>query len=154
MTPQLRAWIEAQKPSLVQAAEEYLNEAKIYLPKGGGGKGGKGGRGGGKRKDPRVSGSQLRNLLNVAQTERSVAVFRNFLRYQVGRGSRGWPDPASGEALESYVDRAIGKRSRSAAGQHGVDARELEAELLPLLLGYVIREFTYRCAQNGTSAHG
>lgn len=146
MSPELQAWIEEQKPELVEAAERYVAESEIYLPTPQDQK--KGGR---RSKDPRVTGSQLRNLLNVALTERSLAVLKNFLRYQVGRQ---WKDGKAGDLLEQLLLREIANRSQARGKAEGVSPREIEAALLPLLLGYIIREYTYRCKLAGTRSHG
>lgn len=146
MSPEIQAWIDAQKPQLVEAAERYVERSEIFRPTPR--KRQKGGRG---KKDPRVSSSQLRNLLNVALTERSLPVLKNFLRYQVGRQ---WEDPKAGELMEQLLLDEVAKRSRGAGEGHGVEPRELEAALLPLLLGYVIREYTYRCKLEGTRSDG
>jgi hypothetical protein len=143
MSPEVQAWIEAQKPELVAAAERYVESSQLSLQAP-------------NRRDrrARVSMSQLRNLLNIAQTERSLAVFKNFLRYQVGRKSRGWEDQAAGELLEQLLLAEVAARSQGGGEAHGVEPRHLEAALLPLLIGYIIREYTYRCAQHGTSTDG
>lgn len=139
MKPEALSWIEQQKPDLVAAAEVYLEEHQIYKP--------------GKRKDkPRISGSQLRNLLNAAQAESSLAVLINFLRYQVGRGNKGWPDRRSGSALEALLKDKVGGLAGNGAKAHEADRYGLEARLAALLLGYVIREYTFRCRQEGTSS--
>ena len=150
MSPEVQAWIEEQKPALVQAAEEYVEKSQIYLPAPPRGK-----RPTGKKaKQARVSSSQLRNLLNIAQTERSLAVFRNFLRYQVGKRSSAWRDPVAADLLEQVVDSEISNRAASGVKAPDLTTRELEASLLLLLVGYIIREYTYQCRKHGTSSDG
>lgn len=145
MSRQTQAWIEAQKPELVEAAERYVQESEIFRPTP------REQQRGRKKKDPRVTPSQLQNLLNVALTERSLAVLRNFIRYQVGRH---WEDAAAGELLEKLLLDEVAQRSQRDSESLGVKPRELEAALLPLLLGYVIREHTYRCKLEGTRSDG
>ncbi len=140
MSPEQQSWIEAQKPELVAAAERYVAESEIYLPMP-------------QRRDrkARVTMSQLRNLLNVALSERSLPVLKNFLRYQIGRQ---WDDSRAGALLEEYLLREVGERSRAGQEARGGEVRELEAALLPLLLGFVIREYTYHCKLKGTRSDG
>ena len=76
MSPELQAWIEEQKPDLVEAAKRYVNKSSICFKQTG------------QDNEPQVSSSQLRNLLNVAQSERSLKVLVNFLRYQISRGQK------------------------------------------------------------------
>jgi hypothetical protein len=146
MSPELQTWIEEQKPELVEAAERYVERSKIFLPPEADPR-----RGGRPDKNARVSGSQLRNLLNVALTERSLAVLRNFLRYQVGRQ---WKDGKAGAALEELLAREIAERTASRMDAATGERREVEAALLPLLLGFVIREYTYQCRRHGTRSDG
>jgi hypothetical protein len=140
MNPETLKWIEERKPDLVKAAESYLDspDGRIYLPQ--------------ERepKRPRVAGSQLRNLLSAAQSGSSLSVLINLLRYQIGRDSRGWGrgEQISGDALIQVLSREVSGRSGEvdAAERHAVESR-----LAALLLGYLIREFTYRCKINGTT---
>ncbi len=139
MNAETLAWIEGRKPELVHAAEEYVQKNEIFKAAGHGRK-------------ARVSASQLRNLLNATQAESSLAVLINFLRYQVGRGRQGWQDTASGLALEALLKEKVGALGE--AGEQKLeeaDRHALEARLAALLLGYVIREYTFRCQQEGTS---
>jgi hypothetical protein len=156
MNPDIQAWIDEQKPELVKAAEEFVEESKIchpMPPPPSHGKKGASSTPTGRPGKPkaRVSSSQLRNLLSVAQSERSLAVFRNFLRYQVGRKSKAWQDSEAGDLLEQTVEREVASRGKPGEEKVGVPAQSLAGELLPLLIGYVIREYTYRCRQLGTS---
>lgn len=147
MTPEDLGWVDRQQPKLVGWAETYVADAKIHEPQDE--------RRGNK---PKVSGSQLRNLLNSATQGSSLAVLRNFLRYQIGRGGKGWGDEPSGEALLSILDEKIGPLCRGrhtdqeaesgeAQGQHRI---ELEADVASKFFGFVIREYTYRCKLAGT----
>lgn len=135
MSLSLRAFIEKRSPHLVQVAEEFLQQHKIYLPAG----------------KPVVSGTQLRNLLAAAQSGSPVAVLRNFLHYQMGRDqrSRAWADSASGHALIGLLEKEVAK---PVADQVGAATTEdearfrLEAELASQLLGFLHREYTYQAA--------
>jgi hypothetical protein len=143
MSPEVQAWIEGQKPDLVAAAEEYVDQSGIYVKKAG------------SDGEPMVSSAQLRNLLNVAQSERSLKVLVNFLRYQIGRGGRGWKHKSSGQGLETYLTgRVAGLCTDEDADRLHTARRELEALLAALFLGYVIREFTYVCGGREKQGHG
>lgn len=145
MNAETLTWIEDQKPDLVRSAESYVEEHKISEP-------GEDRRHGFPK--ARVSGSQLRNLLSAAQSEGSLAVLINFLRYQIGRGRQGWEDQVSGRGLETMLHKQVGQRIADAGDVTAGDPRQLESRLASLLLGYVIREYTYRCQLAGTSSHG
>lgn len=145
MNAETLTWIEDQKPDLVRSAEEYVKGFKLSEPR-------DVSRGRGFPK-ARVSGSQLRNLLSAAQSEGSLAVLINFLRYQIGRGRQGWEDQDSGRGLETLLEEQVGKRIADAGDKAGKKPRQAEARLAALLLGYIIRDYTYRCQLAGTSTH-
>lgn len=144
MKPETLGWIEDQEPELVRAAERYVAEFKIHEP---------GEESRGPRNKARVSGSQLRNLMNAAQSRASLAVLVNFLRYQIGRGRQGWEDEPSGMALGKLLEDEVGKRIETSAGVSGRDRYRLESRLAALLLGFVMREYTYRCREARTSSY-
>jgi hypothetical protein len=143
MTPEVLSWIDEQKPALVGAAERYIQDNPIYAPDPG--------RREARRPPARVSGSQLRNLVNAAQTGSPLAVMVNLLRYQIGRGGRGWKDKDSGQALERVLVSEVKTRAESAPGSDEGVRYAVESRLAALLLGYIVREFTYRCELAGTS---
>lgn len=109
---QLKA-IDFAKEDLVRAAERLLNEASVtQIPK-------------------RLFGdSQLRNLIAVAGETESPAVVANFIRYQMGRDSRGthWRRAHGGPSLG---DRFI----QEIEGEGGTIWRALENEELSHLEG-------------------
>jgi hypothetical protein len=151
-------WLDGLKPSLVSRAVAFLERNSIHSPKNPGGR------------QPIVTGSQIRNLLAAAQSGSPFAILVNFLRYQIGRGTRGWADAPSGEALalilapEKGSEPAAGKdgneEGRSLAALCAVQAGNrgrlmlylLEAQVAAQFLGFLIREYTYRCKLAGTSA--
>lgn len=142
MTPEILAWIERQKPALVGLAEGFLIQHRIYAPAPSEAH---------KQRPPaRVSGSQLRTLLNAAQSGSPVAVLVNLLHYQVGRGARGWDDKASGDALAVLLRDSVSALVK-ASGANGDGVFEVEARVSALLLGFVIREYTYCCKREGTN---
>lgn len=161
MNSQTLNWIEHQKAELVEAAEGFVTAAGIADPRPETkDKKPAPPRPGGKDNKPKakISGSQLRNLLSVAQSERSLAVLLNFLHYQMGR-AKGWPDLPSGEALYGLLREAVKKRIDEAVEEKafGADFRRpdrflLESRLSALLLGYIIREYTYQCKIAGTDS--
>lgn len=126
MSPELLKWIEEQKPALVGAAEGYIEDTAPH------------------RND--VSPSQLRNLLAAAQAGQSVALLRSLLRYQIGRSRNGWRHSASGEALLTLLaERVAAPLATFFPQTQGTPVMyAAEARLAALLLGYVVREFTYQ----------
>ncbi len=140
---ELQAWIEERKPELVAAAEGYVDQSGIYFKQTG------------RDGEPQVSGSQLRNLLGVVRSERSLKVLVNFLRYQIGRGRRGWEHRESGKHLEEVLTGRIASLcSDQEAARLDTSRRELEAALVSLFLGYVIREYTYVCGGHEKRNYG
>ena len=125
-------WIERQKPALVVQAEKYLEEHKIFE------------RVSNDQNEQIVSVSQLRNLLNAARTGEPLVVIQNYLRYQIGRGKKGWKNRPSGEALVGLLDSEVGKRIESLSEIDPVERFEVESRLAALLLGYIIRQYTYK----------
>jgi hypothetical protein len=149
MTREVLGWIERKKPTLVGWAEAYLDKNQIYKPKPSRERGNHGEPA--KQSTPVVSGSQLRNLLSAAQAGSSLAVLVNFLRYQIGRKDKGWPDRGSGEALEKLLREDLkGLAAQAEKVRADDDHFEVEPHLAAQLLGFIIREYTYRCAVAGT----
>ena len=146
MNSRTLTWIEEQKPDLVEWAESYVDQSRLFAatdrterrPHG--------------RKDPHVKTSQLRNLLNAAQAGSPLAVLLNFLRYQIGRGRQGWAHQPSGKQLETLLRDQLGPRCRDHADTLDApgDRHELESRMAAQLLGFIVREYTYRCAVEGT----
>lgn len=109
--------------------------------------------------------SQLRNLLNVATQEQSVAVTVNFVRYQIGREGGRWERELTGfghtvikdlqgrRVLNNQNDAAkLAELAQAvvnefrlrlpAADVNGVE-REAHVRLMHLYLGYLTRAFYY-----------
>jgi len=132
MNPQALAWIEDQKSNLVAAAIDNTPPGK-------------------------VTKSQLQTLLSVAHDE-PLDVLRSHLRYQMGR-KNAWKDWDAGVKILAMLDREVTKRYKSAiAAKHldTVDARDqraIQRRLAALLIGYVIREHTYRSALTKQQMH-
>jgi len=105
------------------------------------------------RSDTRLEESQLRNLVNVAISSRSVEVVINFIRYQIGRSGSVW-----GTGPNDFGHRVIGDlrgkvndlagKVIDVLGQEGIadaNARrdEVYVRLMQLYLGYLNRSFYY-----------
>lgn len=143
------AWLDSIKPDLVGRAENFLESHNISRPSEK------------NRKNPVVSGSQLRNLLAAAQSGSPFAVLVNFLRYQIGRGNRGWDDTSSGETLVLYLSAKEKSRDgreslamlcdEKARGYAPAHRYLLEAQVAAQFFGFLIREYTYRCKLEGTT---
>ena len=134
MNAETLQWIDEQKPALVLAARGYLQEHKIFEDRE-------------EKYDARVSSSQLRNLWNAAHSGSSLAVLTNFLRYQNGRGHRGWGDREAGEALETLLELEVGKRGGARLDAGSPQRYALEAQLAALFFGFLIHEYTYQRAK-------
>ena len=137
MNPETLTWIEKQKPTLVEWAEHYVKTSELHFPKNPG------------SSTARVSGSQLRNLLAAAQSGSSLSILLNFLRYQMGR-RQGWGHTDSGQQLEELLEKQLGPLCKKVPAEQGADAYELQAHLAAQLLGFIIRDYTYRCKLKGT----
>lgn len=100
-----RRAIDRCKEQLVPAAETLLNDAGVIdIPK------------------KRFGDSQLRNLIAVANETESPAVVTNFVRYQIGRDSRGhsWRFENGGKTLG---DRLIDDLAADSGAVRGALAR-------------------------------
>lgn len=141
------AWLERIKPELVSRAENFLETHRIFR------------KHEKNRNNPVVSGSQLRNLLAAAQSGSPFAILVNFLRYQIGRGGRGWDDTSSGRALVEYLSPQVPEGNKSLAilcnektrGYEPAHRYLLEAQVAAHFFGFLIREYTYRCKLEGTT---
>lgn len=158
MTPDTIAWIERQKPALVGWAETYVRESKLYLanendPEPDDAVLDDPGRRRRRRQRALVSASQLRNLLNAAQHGTSLKALVNFLRYQIGRGTGGWGHGRSARKLEKLILGELRQLCDAGAEEHAKgdgEIYQLEANLAAQLLGFIVREYTYRCELAGT----
>jgi hypothetical protein len=100
--------------------------------------------------------NQIRNVLNVAEESRSLAVVTNFIRYQLGRSQTGpaWRRNGFGvhvieqiESSEGLIARQAGavlERLRPKVGQVLPEmADEVRYELVRYYLGYLHRAYYY-----------
>ena len=160
MTPETMAWIEQQKPTLVVWAEDFVRSSKLYLnresdPEPDSSVLDDPNRNKRHRQSALVSSSQLRNLLNAAQQGTALRALVNFLRYQVGRGSSGWRHGSSAKKLEEMLLGKLKDLCAKGATDRATEDAEtyaLEAQMSAQLLGFIIREYTYRCELAGTKS--
>lgn len=133
MSPEMLKWIEERKPMLVGKAEEYVKQTQPHKADSGG---------------KAVTSSQLRNLLAAAQAGQSVPLLVNLLRYQMGRRNNAWAHTRSGEALLALLpEQASAPLAQRFPELTGTPASyAAQARVAALLLGYIVREFTY-CAK-------
>jgi hypothetical protein len=100
--------------------------------------------------------NQIRNVLNVAEESRSLAVVANFIRYQLGRSQTGpaWRKNGFGLQVIGQIeasDGIIAKQTQAALEraqervrgipQEAID--ELRYDLMCYYLGYLNRAFIY-----------
>jgi len=88
--------------------------------------------------------SQLRNVINVASSSRSVQVVLNFIKYQIGR-RKEWQHANFGECLLDRLIRlsSIAQQIASRLGVKGSE-EEIHLRLVELYLGYMNRYFKYK----------
>jgi len=100
--------------------------------------------------------NQIRNVLNVAEESRSLAVVTNFIRYQLGRSQTGpaWRKNGFGLQVIQQIETSDGiiaeqtqaalERAQERIGdvpQEALD--ELRYDLMRYYLGYLNRAFIY-----------
>jgi hypothetical protein len=100
--------------------------------------------------------NQIRNVLNVADESRSLAVVANFIRYQLGRSQTGpaWRKngfglrvieqiEASGGIIVQQTQAAVKRAAKRVAEipQEAID--ELRYDMMRYYLGYLNRAFIY-----------
>jgi hypothetical protein len=96
--------------------------------------------------------NQIRNVLNVADESRSLAVVTNFIRYQLGRSQTGpaWRHNGFGlrvieqiESPEGIVARQAERMLAQAGDVPSEKAAEVRYDLMRYYLGYLHRAFYY-----------
>lgn len=100
--------------------------------------------------------NQIRNVLNVAEESRSLAVVTNFIRYQLGRSQTGpaWRKNGFGLQVIQQIEGADGIVAKQAQAalerarergetipEEAID--ELRYDLMRYYLGYLNRAFIY-----------
>lgn len=88
--------------------------------------------------------SQLRNVINVASSSRSVPVVLNFIKYQIGRREE-WQHKKFGEYLLDRLIR-LSPTAQQIASRPEVKGseEEIHLRLVELYLGYMNRYFKYK----------
>ncbi|HWW75417.1 MAG TPA: hypothetical protein VNZ44_08475 [Pyrinomonadaceae bacterium] len=96
--------------------------------------------------------SQIRNLVNLAAASRSVEEVTNFIRYQIGRDTKGktWAHEGFGKAVIADIETGQVRKSLEAvvAQVSGADLVAVRSELIALYLGYMNRCFVYASKAN------
>jgi hypothetical protein len=91
--------------------------------------------------------SQIRNLVNLAAGSRSLEEVTNFIRYQIGRDTKGktWSHNGFGKAVIADIESGQVRKSLEVvvAGVPGADLVTIRSELIALYLGYLNRCFVY-----------
>ena len=141
LTVEHRQAIDLAKERLVLGAEAWLDELDDA-------------------RAPRLSHSQLRNLIAIAMETESPAVVTNYIRYQIGRAGRNdpWIKPESaggttgdrliGELETGTVQEALAMvegtlEKRGAATLDGETSRRARIELIRHFLGFASRYLKY-----------
>jgi hypothetical protein len=109
--------------------------------------------------------NQIRNAINVADESSSILVVTNFIRYQIGRSSRGKEWQYNGFGLRLVEDIEAGEvlqaakaAAKFAAGKIGPSADEealkdeAHLELTRYYLGYLNRAFIF-CTKTKETGH-
>lgn len=97
-----------------------------------------------------IEGSQLRNVMAVANTAPHPAVVVNFIRYQIGRSAtaKAWKDTGLGDAVIALIDVADHCELNKLAKQAVSEAKcgevfDVQMQMIRLLLGFMNRRFVY-----------
>ena len=96
--------IDRLKEELVPAAEAFLDEGQVI-----------------RLSKNKFGDSQLRNLIAIANETESPAVVLNFIRYQIGRDTRGqnWASSFGSKSPRSIADRRFGDGHRQESAGPG-----------------------------------
>lgn len=102
--------------------------------------------------------SQIRNLVNLAAASRSVEEVTNFIRYQIGRDTKGktWAHNGFGKAVIADIESGQVRKSLEAvvAEVSGADLVAVRSDLISLYLGYLNRCFVYASKTNDWTSFG
>ncbi|MCG3144838.1 MAG: hypothetical protein HONDAALG_02311 [Gammaproteobacteria bacterium] len=98
----------------------------------------------------RIAGSQIRNVMAVANTAPHPAVVTNFIRYQMGRSgapSNAWKNTKLGEAVITIIDGELQKLAKEIVSDVSdcKESKEIEMQMqmTRLLLGFMYRRYVY-----------
>ena len=96
--------------------------------------------------------SQIRNLVNLAATSRSVEEVTNFIRYQIGPDTKGktWSHNGFGKAVIDDIKTGQVRKALDVVVKKVPDAdlAAVYSELIALYLGYLNRCFIYASKAN------
>ncbi|HJQ31673.1 MAG TPA: hypothetical protein VJ866_05835 [Pyrinomonadaceae bacterium] len=91
--------------------------------------------------------SQVRNLVNLAAASKSVEEVTNFIRYQIGRDTKGktWGYNGFGKAVIADIETGQVRKALVAVFEKvpEADLVIVRSELIALYLGYLNRCFIY-----------
>jgi hypothetical protein len=124
---QIQKGIREAEDDLVIAIEERLNNKQSYGD---------------------LEDSQYRNLMHVADTTDSIAVIKNFLRYQLGRDKKwGTGKESLAEKIIDDIDNKLQKKAQEIVKKAKVNENEklrpVWLELTRRYLGYGSRHLKY-----------
>lgn len=133
--------MSAQLPSAIK--KELVSKAEAIAEKATGGEKAKG-----KRAEGQVA--QLRNMIQVTQTEGEVAVLANFIRYQAGRkATSAFWQPIEADVVAVLRDVEKDSRLEDAALKH---------RAIQHFFGYLVRHYVYLTREDarpeGSAGHG
>ncbi|KRT34764.1 hypothetical protein [Acetomicrobium hydrogeniformans] len=87
-----------------------------------------------------ITGSQLRNLQNLAAATNSLRALENFIAYQMGRGNI--PKEVGNQIMEDF--QYLYKKAKEIANNEKADEqfeRKLLIEMIQMYLGFLVRKF-------------
>jgi hypothetical protein len=124
---QIQKGIREAEDDLVIAIEERLNNKQSYGD---------------------LEDSQYRNLMHVADTTDSIAVIKNFLRYQLGRDKKwGTGKESLAEKIIDDIDNKLQKKAQEIVKKAKVNENEklrpIWLELTRRYIGYGSRHLKY-----------
>jgi len=112
--------VEDQLDDIVQLAEECITKTNATQKE--------------------ITGSQLRNLQNLAAATNSLRALENFIAYQMGRGNI--PKEVGNQIMEDF--QYLYKKAKEIANNEKADEqfeRKLLIEMIQMYLGFLVRKF-------------
>jgi len=112
--------VEDQLDDIVQLAEECITKTNATQKE--------------------ITGSQLRNLQNLAAATNSLRALENFIAYQMGRGNI--PKEVGNQIMEDF--QYLCKKAKEISNSEKADEqfeRKLLIEMIQMYLGFLVRKF-------------
>jgi len=112
--------VEDQLDDIVQLAEECITKTNATQKE--------------------ITGSQLRNLQNLAAATNSLRALENFIAYQMGRGNI--PKEVGNQIVEDF--QYLCKKAKEIVNNEKADEqfeRKLLIEMIQMYLGFLVRKF-------------